>query len=452
MRPEEEIYVSVLMPVYNAEAYLQEAIESILNQTYKKLELLALYDHSEDQSWEILEEYAKKDQRLKVMMLPHRGMAAALNIGLKTARGKYIARMDADDISLPDRLEVQVAYMEKHPRIGVCATQMRSFRDHGIIMKNPMFAAVDSEELKAGMLFQCMIGHPTVMFRKDVMERGNWKYRLDVQCEDFELWSRMIETVPFAVIPETLLDYRYNMDSITKTKTNEVFLSSCEIVKHTLERILKVNIKNYKTIDFRGMNQGIQLEEPAVLNLKRQKQLLHEIYENNQKIKYCNPEYLSKYIKLKWKSQFRNFGLADQCCAKCQEIDVTKPSCDFTAEAAQEVGSAADYLMRELALPKKAILYGAGIRGGKLMERWEELSSSGRLAWKVAGVADRKKTRMVYRGKQLDCIKPLELSALDYDCILVSTDSYYDEIKAELIAAGIPKEKIYHAGILNLLA
>lgn len=452
MQSGEDILVSVLMPVYNAETYLEEAIESIFHQTYKKLELLALYDNSMDGTWEILKEYAQKDKRLKILMLPHRGIAAALNIGLDAAKGKYIARMDADDISLPDRFAVQVAYMEEHPQVGVCAAQMRSFQDNGVWVGNQAVTAMNAEELKAGMLFQCMIGHPTVMFRKDIMARDNWKYHTDVLCEDFDLWSRMIETVPFVLLPDILLNYRYNEYSITKNRANDVFLSSCEIVRRALEKVLKIDTKNYKLFDFRGIHQAIWLDEPIVGHFKRQNQLLHEIYNNNQKLEYCNCEYLSGFIKRKWKFLFRNFGLMDQCSEKCQEIDLTKPCCDFSGDLAQEVGRIAEDLIGEMALPKTAVIYGAGIRGRKLMEQWDGLSSCGKLVWKLAGVADRRETGMVYQGKKIDCIKPSELSALNYDYILVSTDIYYDEIKTEMRSAGIPEGKIYHAGILNLLS
>lgn len=451
MLPEEDILVSVLMPVYHAETYLKEAIESILNQTYKDLELLALYDDSEDGTWEILSEYAKKDERLQILMLPHHGIAAALNIGLKVAKGKYIARMDADDISLPDRFAVQVAYMEKHPDIGVCAARMNCFLDNGMCIRNQMPTAADAEEIKAGMLFQCMIGHPTVMFRRDTMIRGNWHYRSDVLCEDFELWTRMIETVPFAVVPEILLNYRYNINSLTKSRKNDVFLSSCEIVKQALERALKVDTTHYKIIDFRGIHQVVQLEEPIAENLKRQNKLLHEIYHNNLKIHYCHAGYLSKYIRLKWQSQFRNFGFMDRCSEEVMQIDVTKTDSDFSDEAAQEISSITDEWIREMRMPKNVVLYGAGMRGKRVMERWEELSSCKELAWKLMGVADKQKTQMEYSGNIIDCITPAKLLLLKYDYILVSTDIYYEQIKAELAAAGILKEKILSAGILNLL-
>lgn len=452
MWSEEDILVSVLMPVYHAEAYLKQAIESILNQTYQNLELLALYEDSKDGTWEILSEYARKDGRLKVLVLGCHGIAAALNLGLEMAKGKYIARMDADDIALPNRFAVQVAYMEMHPDLGVCAAQMRCFQDGGRPIRSHMPTAVDAEELKAGMLFQCMIGHPTVMFRKSIMIRENWNYRSDVLCEDFDLWSRMIETVPFAVVPEILLNYRYNANSLSKSRREDVFLSSCEIVKQALERVLKVDTKRYKIIDFRGIDQVIQLEEPMAENLKRQYKLLHEIYHNNRKINYCHSGYLNKYIKLKWQYQFRHFGCMDLCSKKVMQIDVTKPDNDFSDETAQEISRITDELIREMTLPKNVVIYGAGIRGERLMKRWEALATCGKLAWNLIGVADKQKTGMQYQGAMIDCVQPAKLFSLDYDYILVSTDIYYEEIKEELTSAGILKEKILSAGILNLLA
>lgn len=448
----EEILVSVLMPVYNVQTYVKEAIDSILNQTYTNLELLALYDESSDGTLEILKACASTDKRMKIIMLPHSGIASALNVGLETAGGKYIARMDADDLSLPDRFRIQVTYMEEHPDIGVCGTLMKYFRDDGTWLENNGMAAVNSEEIKAGMLFQCMIAHPTVMFRKETVIKGNWRYHLDVVCEDFDLWSRMMKTVKFGVIPEILLYYRHNPNSLTRARVNDVFVSSCEIVKRTLEQVLEMDTANYKITDFRGSSQVFQLNEPIGENFRRQYRLLHEIYDKNQKLRFCEAEYLARYANHKWKSQFRDFGLSDQCRKESMQIDFAETEHDLSEETVQEVDRIAADLIYEMAIPKKVVLYGAGIRGRKFIERLDYLISSEKLAWKLAGVADKHKTVMAYGEKKINCMKPVELLVLAYDYILVSTDIYYDEIKTELTAIGIPKEKILYAGVLNLLA
>jgi len=118
-----DVKVSIVMSVYNAQKYLDEAIESILNQTYSNFEFIIINDGSTDKSLEIIENYAKKDSRIIVINRENKGLIYSLNEGIRKANGKYIARMDADDISLPQRLEKQVEFMEKNKNIGICGTQ-----------------------------------------------------------------------------------------------------------------------------------------------------------------------------------------------------------------------------------------------------------------------------------------------------------------------------------------
>src|SRR5207237_10277673 len=107
--------VSVLLPVWNGEAFLEQAMESILRQTLSSFELIVIDDGSTDRSAAIAEEFASRDPRMRVLRRPHEGLSAALNAGIAAARGEYVARMDADDISAPDRLRKQVAYLDAHP-------------------------------------------------------------------------------------------------------------------------------------------------------------------------------------------------------------------------------------------------------------------------------------------------------------------------------------------------
>src|SRR5918996_2481069 len=111
--------VSVVMPAYNAAVYLDEAVTSILNQTFREFEFIVINDGSTDDTVSILDKYEKSDSRIRVYHQENQGMIAALNRGCRLARGKYIARMDADDISLPRRFERQLEFMEGHPQIGI---------------------------------------------------------------------------------------------------------------------------------------------------------------------------------------------------------------------------------------------------------------------------------------------------------------------------------------------
>ncbi len=197
--------VTVLMPVYNAKIYLREAIDSILNQTFRDFEFLIINDASTDSSKNIILSY--KDSRIRYFEnKKNLGVARTLNRGLRLAKGEYIARMDADDISLPFRLERQVAYMYKHPRIAVCGTWLKALYDtKGEIWKTP----ATHEEIRSLMLFHDAIFHPTVMIRTGIIKKYNLRYSESYPyAEDYELWIRITKHSLLANLPEVLLYHR----------------------------------------------------------------------------------------------------------------------------------------------------------------------------------------------------------------------------------------------------
>ena len=166
--------VSVVMPVYNAQKYLNKAIDSILAQTYKDFEFIIINDGSTDNSLQIIKKYQKKDKRIIVKNKKNKGIVAALNDGIKLSRGKYLARMDADDISLPSRFEVQVNFMEKNSKIGVCGTWVEVF---GEINKNYLLKfPINNELLKIRLLFSVPFAHPSIMMRRDLVVQYNLQY------------------------------------------------------------------------------------------------------------------------------------------------------------------------------------------------------------------------------------------------------------------------------------
>ena len=163
--------VSVVMPVYNAEKYLSEAVESILAQTLSDFELIILNDGSSNSSHVILSEYEAKDARIVYKNFrQNRGLPSMLNDGIKIARGEYIVRMDQDDISLPERLEKQVNYMQIHPEVGICGSWVEIIGERaGEILKYPC----THDEIYAKMLFENALVHPTVIMRSSVIrQRG----------------------------------------------------------------------------------------------------------------------------------------------------------------------------------------------------------------------------------------------------------------------------------------
>ena len=197
--------ISVLMPAYNSEQYVAEAIESILNQTFADFEFIIINDGSKDNTAKIIQEYAKKDARIKfVNHTKNKGLIGVLNEGLDLARGEYIARMDSDDISLSMRFEKQVAYMDAHPECGVLGTWFQTFGNATNTVRHP-------ERIRLlNILADQHVGHPTVMMRKSVLDKYGFRYDPNYKhAEDFELLSRMVMVTEIHNLPEILLRYRW---------------------------------------------------------------------------------------------------------------------------------------------------------------------------------------------------------------------------------------------------
>lgn len=205
--------VSVLLPVYNGEKFLGEAIDSILNQTFRDFELLVLLEYGSNAASRDIVENKKADERVRVIENKETklGLAESLNLGMKAAKGQYIARMDADDISLPKRFEKQVKYLDSHPDIVMCGTAMKGLYDDGHTDDRGYFTDAGS------IRFECMLGnpfgHPTVMWRREAFLQENLFYRNTPYSEDFELWKRVVERFPCANLKECLLIYRLHGES-----------------------------------------------------------------------------------------------------------------------------------------------------------------------------------------------------------------------------------------------
>jgi glycosyltransferase involved in cell wall biosynthesis len=198
--------VSIIMPTFNNDRFLCESVESILEQTFRDYEFIIINDGSTDRSEEILERYRKTDSRIRLFHQDNMGIVASLNRGIATATGKYIARMDGDDISLSERLARQVAFMEVHPNVGVCGTACRSF---GEGRGGVSWTTTETNEIKARQLFWPCFAHPTVMMRHELIEKHGLMYRHEFQyVEDYDLWLRFSKHCDFANLPEELLLYR----------------------------------------------------------------------------------------------------------------------------------------------------------------------------------------------------------------------------------------------------
>ena len=206
--------VSVIMSVYNDEAYVVEAIKSILHQDYDNLELIVIDDASSDNSAQVIQ---KLDDERIVFLQNQSNMKLAhnLNVAISLAKGAYIARMDADDIAEINRISEQVKFMEDHPDIDVVGSYAMTFGDYSIELKYP----IDYENIKVELLFENAFCHPSVMFRKSTLD-----FRYDESfsaSQDYELWARIVWNKKMANLPLFLMKYRVHQKQTRNTNGNK---------------------------------------------------------------------------------------------------------------------------------------------------------------------------------------------------------------------------------------
>lgn len=237
MNSERNPKVTVLLPVYNAERYLATALDSVLEQSFTDFECLVINDGSTDSSPEIIKNYQAKDARLRVISRPNKGLIATLNEGLGAARGEFVARMDADDICLPDRLQKQVELLDSRPEVGVCGTDVEAFDDESGYSQH-MSAPTTHENCMVKLLFGTPLYHPTVMYRKNLIFQNDLYYSPEyIHCEDYELWMRFAEHTSFANINEILLRYRAHEQQVSVAHNDTTVKSQLKALDNYLGKL-----------------------------------------------------------------------------------------------------------------------------------------------------------------------------------------------------------------------
>jgi len=208
--------ISVLMPVYNAGQFLKEAVDSILNQTFTDFEFLIFNDGSTDDSKKILSAYT--DPRIRLMNFDiNQGYVPLLNLGLEIARGEYIARMDADDVSAVTRFQKQYEFLQQHPDYILCGSR------YTIIGTGRKFnLPIDDHEIKLRMLCSNPLCHPSILVRKEILSRNNIRYdERHMPSEDFEMWTQLSDFGKFYNFSESLLFYRLHNNNISFRKQTQ---------------------------------------------------------------------------------------------------------------------------------------------------------------------------------------------------------------------------------------
>ncbi|OFW64939.1 MAG: hypothetical protein A2Y74_00405 [Actinobacteria bacterium RBG_13_63_9] len=217
--------VSVVMAVCDGEKYIKEALNSILGQSFRDFEFIIINDGSIDNTTGILQQYAQRDERLVVFHQENRGLIAALNRGCRLARGKYIARMDADDIAFPDRFERLVDFLDRHPAVAVLGGAIKLINAKGASIGERRYP-VDDRQIKEALHRTNCFCHSTIMMRKDAFDATAGYRRPFLHAEEYDLWLRMAQRYELANLPDALLYYRIHARQVTVRNLRGQVLSS----------------------------------------------------------------------------------------------------------------------------------------------------------------------------------------------------------------------------------
>lgn len=322
--------VTILMPVYNGEKYLEEAIKSILNQTFRDFEFLIIDDGSTDKSAEIIASF--NDARIRLERNEaNLGLIKTLNKGFRLSKGKYIARMDCDDISLPKRLSIQASFMEKHPEIGVCGSWVKVIGlKQKFINKYPQ----NDGEARAYFLFNTPFAHPSVIIRKEIIEKHNLEYDENYKhAEDYELWSRIIGHTKISNISKVLLRYRMHPESASK-KNSSIQAENSNRIR--LRLLKQLNISPMPT----ELDIHRRFIRPDYLNPKdfisQLEEWLNKILSANKKMMVYEQNSLAWVISSRWLNACdANASLGFWILKKFWQSPLKKIDCDNFRQTAK---------------------------------------------------------------------------------------------------------------------
>lgn len=257
--------ISVIMPVYNGEQFIGKAIESVLNQTYKDYELIIINDGSIDSTGEIIENYQKADRRIKIISRENRGLVDSLNEGISLAEGKYIARMDADDICLPNRFEKQLHYMNEHNMdiLGACVEVIGDINcDEKSRHEERLNIPLGQNVAETLLTHWYCLAHPAIMMKRDIFKKLEG-YR-NYCAEDLDLWLRALKSgFIIAKLDEKLLQYRIHPAS-KSVNDNQAYRGIKDGIRLKLNYVFEDNPKLPENYLIWGTGNGGRITREVV--------------------------------------------------------------------------------------------------------------------------------------------------------------------------------------------
>ncbi len=292
--------ISVLMPVYNAKSFLSQAINSVLDQTFKDFEFVIINDGSTDNSKDIIFSY--NDPRIKyVENEKNIGVVSTLNKGVGYCTGRYIIRMDADDICSPTRFEEQITFMEKHPKVGLCGSWITLIDESNNVTGNNL-SQVKSEFIKIHQLFSVPFNHPSIIAKADLLKQN--RYEHVIAAEDYDLWSRLEDKTEFANIPKYLLQYRWHQTNVSKEKADIQQKSKDSIILRQLQKLgvtpteeeFRIHKLSFSLFSFDGKTEN-QLGNDDLLKTS---QWFKKLLKTNKKQKRYKNSYFVAFLWTRW--------------------------------------------------------------------------------------------------------------------------------------------------------
>jgi glycosyltransferase involved in cell wall biosynthesis len=287
--------VTVLMPVYNAGKYLNDAIASILNQTYENFEFLIINDGSTDESVKIIKSFDDKRIRL-IENETNKGLIASLNIGLIESKGEFIVRMDQDDISLNHRIEAQINFLVENPQYGLIGSWFEDFGEN-IPSKIVKYSTIDSE-IRIRHLYQTHISHPTAVIKKEIIEKYNLQFDPNqVNGEDYDFWVRLSQYCKISNFPEMLVRKRDHPRNITN-QYSQSMSETCTRVKQNQFRKMGIELSQTQTDIYTRFADPEWHFNEVEFNILEE--LLNNIIIANDKSAFVPIDEFRAYISEKW--------------------------------------------------------------------------------------------------------------------------------------------------------
>jgi glycosyltransferase involved in cell wall biosynthesis len=270
----EKVCLSVVMPVRDGERFIGDAIASVLAQTFADFEFLIIDDGSTDRTIEIIESF--NDPRIKI--LPNKGapyVAGALTYGCRHAYGEFVARMDADDVCMPDRFKKQVEFLRQNPKVGVVGSDYSWIDGEGHEKPGKTWNPPQSHEAICCLMYmRCPICHPTVMMRRNIIDQLGWYESKTLQgrryvSEDLELWCRAIEITKFANMSEVLLEYRIHDDNVSLAEEGrqEHLISVALTIQRYIHEMLGLELSLDTCLLISGEKAGSMIDRQKAISV-----------------------------------------------------------------------------------------------------------------------------------------------------------------------------------------